>query len=128
MVAPSAIALLGWARLKRNIDIADAIHLFRKAQANHYVGLLVPTRFATSYLLTQRVAVSPAACNLLSYPRFLSPHWLTKVEKVPNADAAARQARWRREGTPADYLPHDGSDDTHELSRRPLEVPRRLVT
>ena len=43
------------------------------------------TRFATSYLLTQRVAVAPAACNLLTYPRFLSPHWLTKVEKVPNA-------------------------------------------
>ena len=45
-----------------------------------YVGLLVPTRFATSYLLTQRVAVAPAACNLLTYPRFLSPHWLTKGE------------------------------------------------
>ena len=40
----------------------------------------VPARFATSYLLTQRVAVAPAACNLLTYPRFLSPHWLTKGE------------------------------------------------
>ena len=47
------------------------------------------TRFSlllTTYLLTQKVAVAPAARNLLTYPRFLSPHWLTKVEKVPNAE------------------------------------------
>ena len=48
------------------------------------------TRFATPYLLTQRVAVAPAACNLLTYPRFLSPHWLCKVEKVRNAGARLR--------------------------------------
>ena len=44
------------------------------------------TRFATPYLLTQRVAVAPAGCNLLTYPascvvnvRAISPQLLATL-------------------------------------------------
>ena len=43
-----------------------------------------PGRFAT-YLLTPWLQRPAARCNLLTYPRFLSPQWHNKVEKEPNA-------------------------------------------
>ena len=89
-------------------------------------------------------------CNLLTYPRFLSPQWLSKVEKVRNAagsswwcvpcaggTAAAADARGPRQRTqgaqfdpPNPGLPRhraDGSEEGSEAENSDMMSPIREV-